>query len=835
VLNNSSIDSGALSAEEKRRLLGDLLRQRSSRPRDRRLSIGQERLYRLARLSPEVPLYNVAVCYRLHGPIEVAAIEQSVRQIEQRHDVLRTTFPEVGGEPVQRIAPSDARSETFVRIDFEAAAEQERTLQVRQAMEAEVKRSIDLAKGPLWRMALLCVSDHEHFIVLTMHHLVTDGWSFELFVKELATFYASFANASANPLERLPLQYADYADRQTETFESPDFEGQLRYWREQLASPIPPPSLPWVRGLPSQVDRGAESFPFVLSRELTASLTSLSQREDASLFMTLLAGFGALLGRSTRQEDLLLCVPVTGRHRAQSRELIGYFNNILPLRLDMSGDPSLLELLRRARRVALDAYKNQDVPFQWNAELPGLRHIPLSRLLFSLDMEWPPGLKLAGLACESIAVDTGAADFDLSVSMWVSDGRIQGNLRFKKAAFDNTAAAGLVQRYQMFLTRLVESPEAALSTLPLVELASERPSSRNEEGIDGDGDGDPVANWPRSALELRLAREWEDILEMRPISIRADLQSLGASSLAVATLAERIQQVFHTNLPVGAIFQAGTIERMAAVLQSNDSSLTSSPLAPIQARGTKRPLFLCEGVGIYYPLVPHLGDDRPIYGLVTDVVANYPSVEALASHYLASVLETQPDGPYLLGGVSFGGLVAFEIAQQLHAMGRQVGLLALMDTPGPDAYRPHPPIRRILGHGGNLLRYGLPYVRAKLERRARAAQEREPGRESSEAKSTPRRAAADDHLRRVFRRTAASYAVKPYAGRITLFSLSQRGGMRDSLFDPALGKIDPLLGWGRVAAGGVDRHEVAGDHLSILREPFVAALGEQLRLHLDCA
>ena len=561
---------------------------------------------------------------------------------------------------------------------------------------------------------------------------------------------------------------------------------------------------------------------------------NLGQQENATLFVTLLTGFAALLQGSTHQEDLLLCTPVMGRHRPQSKDLIGYFNNILPMRLDLRGDPSLLDLLRRTRRVAFDAFNNQDVPFQWNADLPSLRRITLSRLLFSLDMEWPPRLDLDELDCTPIEIDTGVADFDLSVSLWTSGGQISGAFRYKQELFDETAILNLSESYRALLTIVAETPERKLSSLPSLTPAREQdllPVDVLREP-EGDTAGDP-ANWPRSAIELRLVREWEAELEQRPIGIYDDLQSLGASSLAVASLAVRIQSVFRTTVPVMEIFQAGTIEKMAALLQSRDKSpLTHSPLAPIHPRGTKPPLFLCEGIGLYYTLVPYLGDDQPLYGLVTELVTDYPQVKDLASHYVSVVLDTQPKGPYHLGGASFGGLVAFEMAQQLHAMGHQVGLLALLDTPGPGAYRLKTPASRAIGHARNLMRYGYPYAKAKLVKPLRRLTQKI-SHGHPDTTSTSQLIADVDQLRSLFHRTAATYEIKPYTGRITLFTLTQRDGMSDSLFDPALGYVNPFLGWDSVATLGVERYELEGEHTTIFREPFVRALGEQLRQCLD--
>ena len=827
-MNLSPGELGELSAQQKRQLLTELLQKRSSQPKDRPLSVGQKRLYRLVRLNPDVPLYNVAVAYRLLGSLNIKAMEQAIRRIEARHETLRTTFPLVDGEPIQRIAPAQTRSDVFLSIDLQLTSQVDRAKRANAIIESEITRVIDLAQAPLWRVALIHLSEREHILVLTMHHIVSDGWSFDLFLKELSALYRAFETAGIDPLVELSTQYCEYAERQRASFADAEFEGQRRYWADQLAGSIEPLRLPADRSKSNENHRAAASFPLALSSELSQALVNLSQQQSATLFMTLLTGFGALLHGSTQQEDLLLCTPVTGRHRPQSKELIGYFNNILPMRLDLSGDPSLLDLLRRTRRVALDAYNNQDVPFHWNAELPALRRIPLSQLLFSLDMEWPPKLDLAGLDCEPIAVDTGAADFDLSVSLWTSRGQIFGNLRYKQELFEERTIASLSESYRALLTILVDKPERTLSSLPRLVPAHEQ-DPIPAVAIQHHEADNPLANLPRSAIEMRLVQEWEDELEQSPIGIHDDLQSLGASSLAVAGLAVRIQDAFHTTVPVTEIFQAGTIERMAVLLQSHDKALSSSPLAPIQRHGTKPPLFLCEGVGIYFPLVPYLGDDQPVYGLVTEILDNFPDVAALASHYVSVVLEIQPKGPYYLGGISFGGLVAFEMAQQLHAMDHKVGLLALMDTPAPGAYRLKPHLRRAVGHAKNLMRYGYPYLKARMGKRLDGFTRKLSQQKSAEISSTSRVIADVDQLRNIFEQRAATYQWKPYAGRIALFMLAQRGAMSDSLFDPTLGDISPSLGWDSIAAGGVERYELKGEHVSILKEPFVRDLGVQLR------
>jgi thioesterase domain-containing protein len=284
-------------------------------------------------------------------------------------------------------------------------------------------------------------------------------------------------------------------------------------------------------------------------------------------------------------------------------------------------------------------------------------------------------------------------------------------------------------------------------------------------------------------------------------------------------------------LPVAAIFQARTVKQLVALLRERGSSLPTSPLAPIQPNGVHPPLFLCEGVAIYYPLSRHLGGEQPVYGLATELAQDYPRVEDLAADYVAAVRTVQPEGPYFLGGLSLGGLVAFEMAQQLCASGQEVALLALFDTPVPGANPPKPFPRKWAGHLSNLSRFGFPYLRKKVGRRLRDIRRILRERWGSPDHSASRLLSERSHLRHLFGERAATYGVRAYPDRVTLFGLARRDGMSDSLFDPALVDIAPDLGWGRIATGGVEVHELPGDHVSILAEPHVRVLGEELR---DC-
>jgi thioesterase domain-containing protein/acyl carrier protein len=821
------------SAQQKRLLLAQMLQRKASRPQDRPLSFGQERLWLLSQLSPDVPVYNIAVAYRLTGELDVPALEQSIAGIARRHEILRTTFPTVKGRLEQRVSP-DATA-PLVPIDLRDLAPRERAARVRQLASEEAATPFDLGRGPLWRVTLLRCSDQEHVLLLTMHHIVSDGWSFLLFCQELSALYAAHRAGRPSPLPALPLQYADFAQRQRQLLSGPFLDEQLAYWREHLAGDIPTLQLPTDRPAVLGVSPRGARQSLALSPELSQALNDLSQRENATPFMTMLAAFQALLYQFTRQEDMTLCTPMVGRHRSQSRSLIGYFNNLLPLRCDLRGDPSLIELVRRARQVSLNAYKYQDLPFSLIIDAPHLRHVSLNRVLFSLDMAWPPELSLVGLTIQAEDLDTGTSDFDLGVSIWEQEGRFLGTIKYKTDLFDDDTIRGLIAQYQSVLETLITEPERALASLPQLG----KPSVAARAGTNHRTA--PRYEPPRTPTELRVTKEWEEVLGIQPIGVFDDLLALGASSLTIAQLWERLQRTFDIDLPLSAMFQARSVEQFVALLEARGAPLPSTPLAALRPQGGKPPLFLCEGVGIYYPMIRYLGEDQPVYGLFTEHRNDFPRVEDLAARYVQAVQTIQPEGPYYLGGASFGGLVAFEMAQQLYAQGQQVALLVLFDTPAPGASTPKTWPRRWLGHLSNWRRFGQPYLqrksrdlRKKLRRWSRLlAQRWLNGSAPSPPPAAPIAHGAE--VRLLFNAGAARYEVKPYPGPITLFALGHRDGMSDSLFDPALDEIDPQLGWGRVALGGLEVHELSGEHMTILKEPHVQTLGQTLHRCLETA
>ncbi|HEU0076848.1 MAG TPA: condensation domain-containing protein, partial [Longimicrobiaceae bacterium] len=405
-----------LSAEEKRRLLGQLLQRRAARATRFPLSFAQQRLWFLHQLDPASPLYNMFSVFRLRGPLDAAALERAFAEIVRGHEVLRTTFPAEAGEPVQVVSPAGSW-----RLEVEeqgAPGEGEREAGVQRRVQAEAVRPFDLAAGPLFRVLLLRCAPEEHVLFLGVHHIVADGWSMEVLFRELDAVYAAFLRGEPSPLAEPPIQYADYAVWQRERLRGPVLEELLEYWREELAGAPATLELPTDRPRPAaQSFRGA-TLPVSLDAGLTQELHGVARREGGTLFMALLAAFGVLLARYAGQEDVVVGTPIAGRTRPETERLIGLFINTLALRIDLSGDPDFPELVGQVRESVLGAQAHQELPFEKLVEElrveRSLSHGPVFQVLLSME-GLPRPFEIGGVRAVPFPAESGTSKFDLSL------------------------------------------------------------------------------------------------------------------------------------------------------------------------------------------------------------------------------------------------------------------------------------------------------------------------------------------------------------------------------------------------------------------------------------
>jgi hypothetical protein len=362
-------------SEAKRQLLAKYLRgdvkQQSTSPRTivplvpgsvPQLSFAQERLWFLDQLNPGSAVYNVPLAVRLRGPIDPVVVEHSVNEIVRRHEALRTTFPTVAGRAEPTVRP---QLKIALQLqDLTSLPQDEREERSRALLNEECEAPFDLTHGPLIRATLVRIDPQQHVFLVVMHHIVSDGWSLVLFFQELSAIYDAFSRSAPSPLPEVAIQYADYAAWQREWLQGDLLQRQLSYWKTQLGGELPVLELPVDRQRPAVLTHPGDRVTLALPADLTQAVMALSQREGATLFMTLLAAFKVLLHHYGGQEDIIVGSPIANRPVAATEKLIGFFLNNLALRTDLSGDPNFIELLARVRKTALDAYANQDVPFE---------------------------------------------------------------------------------------------------------------------------------------------------------------------------------------------------------------------------------------------------------------------------------------------------------------------------------------------------------------------------------------------------------------------------------------------------------------------------------------
>ncbi len=447
---------------------------RLSRDEPLPLSYAQERLWIFDRLNPNSPVYNVSGGVHLKGHLDLSALERSVNEIVKRHEVLRTNFVIVDAQPRQHVLP-DLQLEIPV-IDLSKAATVDRKEEVQRLVEKlaaeEVRQPFDLSIGPLLRMKVLKLSEAEHVLLVNTHHIVSDGWSIGVLVKEFAHFYEAFTSHKDPQLPPLPIQYADFAVEQRRWLQGNVLEKQLSYWKQRLRGRLPVLDLPTDRPRPAvQTFNGARENSLI-PKTLTVAIYELCQRYDGTLFMVLLAAFELLLYRYTSQDDLLIGTPIANRTRAEIEGLIGYFANTLVLRADTSGDPSFLDLLDRVRAEALGAYNHQDLPFErLIEELQPRRDVSRSALFqvaFVLQNTPSQELKLPGLTFTPMPLGTGTSKFDLTLEVTEVEEGLALAVEYNTDLFDASRIARLLDHYQALLQSIVEAPEQPVSKLSML-------------------------------------------------------------------------------------------------------------------------------------------------------------------------------------------------------------------------------------------------------------------------------------------------------------------------------------------------------------------------------
>ncbi|ARU62958.1 hypothetical protein CBW65_19700 [Tumebacillus avium] len=448
-------------------------------------SFAQQRLWFLDQLIPNSPLYNIPMAYRVYGPLDEQALRESFNEIVRRHETLRTTFRMQDTIPEQVIAP--ALELPMPISSIEHLPEAEREAEVKRLADEEARLPFNLSTGPLVRAQLVRLSEQDHLMLFTIHHIIADGWSYGVLINELTTLYQAFVKGEPSPLPELPIQYGDFALWQREYLQGEVLDKQLNYWKQQLGGTLPILELPIDFKRPAVQTYVGESRDFLLPQELMHQLQALSKRESSTMFMTLLAGFKALLFHYTKQDDILIGTPIANRNRSGIEGLIGFFVNTLVLRSDLSGDPSFQEMVQRVKHTALEAYQYQDVPFEKLVEeLAPERdqsHSPLFQVMFALQNFASEGSMTDDIRLVGVPQESKTAKFDL---LWTMVERSEGlvlALEYNVALFTEATVERMVRHFQTLLEAAVQDPSLPISALPLMAPEEEQNVLELSNGI----------------------------------------------------------------------------------------------------------------------------------------------------------------------------------------------------------------------------------------------------------------------------------------------------------------------------------------------------------------
>jgi amino acid adenylation domain-containing protein/non-ribosomal peptide synthase protein (TIGR01720 family) len=532
----TDIDLTSLTPEQKRALLSERLRRKGGdRPpaRSRRFaaSFPQHRMWFLDRLNPGSAAYNVPAAVRVHGPLDLESWRRSLAEIVRRHESLRTTFEEVDGEPVQVVHPTGELEVTVEECGHLRGPEGEAG--VRELARREFARPFDLGTGPLLRMRFLRLAEDEHVLLLTVHHIVADLWSTSVLFGELVALYQGYLTGTQAELPELPVQYADYAAWQRKKMAGDGFADQLEHWKQTLQGAAPLLELPTDRPRPAVLGTAGDSRPFHLPASVMGRVRELSRRTGVTPFMTLLAAYVVLLHRYSREEDVVVGVPVANRGQSEVERLIGYFVNTLAIRNDVSGNPSFTELLGRVRQASLDAFAHQEVPFERLVEELSperdLSRSPIFQVSFVYQNIPVPEFDLGGLRLELMEVASSTARFDLELQVFEQGDALGGWFEYNTELFDAATIDRMGGHLTVLLDHLLADPDQPILDVSLLTDAEALAQRRERE--------DTRHRWPDDLLTHQRV---EQQAALRPDAEAVHCQGQALTYAALDAAANRL-------------------------------------------------------------------------------------------------------------------------------------------------------------------------------------------------------------------------------------------------------------------------------------------------------
>ncbi|HEY0855956.1 MAG TPA: amino acid adenylation domain-containing protein, partial [Albitalea sp.] len=542
-------------------------------PRDRALplSFAQRRLWFLAQMAGASRAYHIALSLRLTGRLDRVALRRALDRILERHEALRTTFGLTDGEPQQHVSPP----QPFPLREHDFSGELHAATRLQSLVDEEAGIEFDLARGPLIRGRLVTLGDDDHGLIVTMHHIVSDGWSVGVFSDELSALYGAFGTGGDDPLPPLEIQYADYAAWQRHWLSGEVLDAHAAYWRDTLAGAPTRLELPTDRPRPPEQDHAGGAIGFELDAEVSAGLRALSQRHGTTLFMTLLAGWAVLLSRLSGQHDLVIGTPTANRSRRELEPLIGFFTNTLALRVDLSGSPTVAQLLQRVKAQAVAAQAHQDLPFEQVVEIVkpprSLAHTPLFQVLFSWQSSAGSTLELPGLQLQPLGAAHATAQFDLALNLFEAQGRIGGGLEYASALFDRSTVERHLACLRELLAGMAADDARTVDRLPLLPADEQRRLLVDCNATQAD--------WPRESCVHELI---EAQVQRTPVAVALAFED---SRISYAELNERANRLARHLRAIGV-----GPDRLVGLCLERSVDMAVGLLAVLKAGGAYVPL-----------------------------------------------------------------------------------------------------------------------------------------------------------------------------------------------------------------------------------------------------
>ncbi|MBM0231720.1 amino acid adenylation domain-containing protein [Micromonospora sp. STR1_7] len=694
------------------------------RPEPVPLSFAQQRLWFLQRFTGPNSAFNIPFAVRLSGDLDPEVLHAALRDVLERHEILRTIYGSTNGQPHQILLAHHTQAPAFWEVR-DCAPER-----LDEELRLTANRPFDLAAELPLRALLLRTGDRQHVLVLVVHHIAADGWSVDPLFADLATAFAARAAGEAPDWEPLPVQYADYTIWQQSLYAPAGRErdDHLDYWVRTLRDT--PRQLPMTAGKTRPDDAGHHGavVDVHIDAELHSRLVTVARNHQATLFMVLHAAFASLLHRRGAGTDIPIGIAVAGRDDDALRHLVGMFVNTLVLRVDASGQPSFRELLERVREADLNATVHQDVPFELVVRALNPPRTtapnPLFQVMFSVaTRQSAVDTQFAGLRTEVTVLNTSAPTFDLTLNLTQhrtatgQPGGVTGGLEYDTVLFDHDTAQAMVKEFVSLVATFAADPaqpigdEAGAAGPPAPVIAEIPPSAAAGPAADPhplSGSTEAATRYTKAVGELFAAT-----LDVPAVGSDENFFDLGGHSLLAAQLVENIRSSLGVEVTLRDLFRAPTVDEL--IKRTRMAEREANPiLLPLRATGDRPPLFFVHpAMGLswcYARFLPHLPPDRPVYGLQASGEPPRPAtVDAMADTYLAEIRKVQPDGPYHLVGWSFGGLVAHTIAARLQQDGEQVAVLALLDSYPASADAEPPDLRTVVMsmlHDPSVLRRG---------------------------------------------------------------------------------------------------------------------------------